>query len=195
MKELKEIDKLKKELFEAIDTICSEYENREYKKLEFKPNMWAAYLTGLYDHDPTHKCIFYITSFNGDEVMGDSFDGFGEQCMCEKEHLISVTPKEIKAHLKKICDEKYIGKSVQSIYNEIGAVLHFYRYIYDTDEVIYRSNSPLTLTVYKRGKFAEIIHDKKKLPKTKEELYKFLRDWESYSDMENDIKAYIDEYE
>ena len=88
------------------------------------------------------------------------------------------TPQEIEAHLRKICDEKYVGKVIKSIYQSIGVVLHFDKYLFDTDEMIYRENHCSTFTVYKQGKFAKIVPgESKELPNTVEELkeliYKF----------------------
>jgi len=92
------------------------------------------------------------------------------------------TPQEIESHLRKICDEKYVGKSVRCIgfENEVHKIKEFslynneydlmYYYIYDNAD---------TCCVYQGGKFAEIVADEfKELPKTVDELVLLLQDFD-----------------
>jgi hypothetical protein len=93
-------------------------------------------------------------------------------------HCISscrlATLQQIEDHLKKICDEKYIGKKVRSMVTKdnIGIIRKspFIRYYGGADELWYETECSCNVCVYRKGQFAEIIEDKKKLPKTKEEL-------------------------
>jgi hypothetical protein len=117
-------------------------------------------------------------------------------------HCISscrlATLQQIEDHLKKICDEKYIGKKVRSLYftpREFyeGVCKSFYEYEVDKDKMWYDCGS-IRAIVYEQGKWAEIIPDvpdKKKLPKTKEELKEFCSRW----NITKNVIALFDEYE
>ena len=95
------------------------------------------------------------------------------------------TPQEIETHLRKVCDDKYVGRRVRclSFPNDIEVIKKFERYDgiseeCDADQMVYNSESNRLMVVYSRGKFAEIVPDEPKgLPETVEELkeliYKF----------------------
>ncbi|MCJ7447945.1 MAG: hypothetical protein MUO72_09640 [Bacteroidales bacterium] len=86
------------------------------------------------------------------------------------------TQQEIESHLRKICDEKYIGKRVKGINGFTDIISKFLSYESDSDTMRYKGEGNFIIYLYENGKFAEIISDKKKLPKTKEEFKKFIGD-------------------
>jgi len=162
---------------------------------EFKAGQWAGFRT--YDG----KIFpFLIHHFNGRMVYGQSFknkyDIYEIVYQTDKHNLISVTPEEIKSHLKKICDEKYIGKKVRCLIgNDIREVAYFAIYSSSEDKLWYKSISGVIICVYYKGKFASIIPGKKKLPKTREEFEKFLVDYNDYDDNYRDHYKFLDQYE
>jgi len=160
-------------------------------KPEFKAGQWAGFRT--YDG----KIFpFLIHHFNGRMVYGQSFqnkyDIYKIVYQTDKHNLISVTPEEIKSYLRKICDEKYIGKKVKCLVEEEDEKIIecFKEYRYNEDCMIYTDEAGINMFVYEQGKFASIIEDKKKLPKTKDEGKKFLDDF--LSKLPDDIIVLID---
>lgn len=104
---------------------------------------------------------------------------------CNNVHLRHATPQEIEQHLRKICDEKGYRDGVRI--KEVGTnniyTLERHRewyYLKESDSFhgctpskewdIGHSNP----YIYHKGQFAEIVSEKKKLPKTKEELIDFI---------------------
>jgi len=174
MEEFKNMDKLKDDLFEAIETICKDYESKHEPK--FKAGQW--YIRE-YKHTETEDKMFRISRIEGRYFYYDCSNiSAGSNWIAKDSPFYNesrpATPAEIESYLRKICNEKYIGKKVCSIYNITGTVKgQIYKYLFDSDEFIYDNG----LTVYKQGKFASIIPDKKKLPKTKEEYKVFLDDF------------------
>jgi hypothetical protein len=97
---------------------------------------------------------------------------------------------EIKGHLTKLAKEKGYskGKSVISAYcNQ--------KYNLDSDNIEYDAREDALLmdstAIYCQGKWAEIVPDKKKLPKTKDELLALLLKW----DKDRDVKSFLEDYE
>jgi hypothetical protein len=89
----------------------------------------------------------------------------------EANYCRHATPQEIETHLRKICDEKYVGKKVDTIYGYTDTPLRFSNYVSSTDELVYFSKDMYSITIYKQGKFAELVPDEfKELPKTIEEI-------------------------
>jgi len=140
--------------------------------------------------------IFYVVSKIGDygfEVENGSH--------CEINNCCPATPDEIESHLRKICDEKYIGKKVKCLHCGEYTIINTphpsgYDKKYDQFWMI-ASNSD-GVCVYEQGKFASIIPDKKKLPKTREEFKVFLNDYDyerAICDDEFTINIYLNEYE
>jgi hypothetical protein len=78
------------------------------------------------------------------------------------------TQQEIELHLRKICDEKYIGKKVKclesgcSCNSRTNIVSYFKRFNLDDNVMYYNCIKGFEIVVYKEGKFAEIIPNKKK---------------------------------
>ena len=169
---------------------------------EFKVGQWGAYRNGDIFY------LFLIHHFEGDSVYGQDFididDIYAVDYQCDKRHLVSFPPAEIESHLRKICDQKYIGKKVKDVWNEsIRKVGEFYAYYFDDDRLEYYdvNNAQYVIRPYRQGKFAEIIPDKKPLPKTRGEFAEFLDHfWDSFPDgiilvREPYIKEFINEYE
>jgi len=104
------------------------------------------------------------------------------------QNVVFLTPQEIEAHLRKICDEKYVGKKARclSYGKDIDTIKEFKRYDevdrhYNPDQMIYNSESGRLMVVYLHGKFAEIVPDEpKELPKTLEELERLLIHFKTY---------------
>jgi hypothetical protein len=90
------------------------------------------------------------------------------------------TPQEIESHLKKICDEKYIGKTAKCLFlpADDDEIIRFKQYFIDGDKMWYNSKNGNEVCVYKQGEFAEILpQESKELPKTLEELVTLLYDF------------------
>jgi hypothetical protein len=90
------------------------------------------------------------------------------------------TKEEIEAHLRKICDEKYIGKKARSLCsNTENKVTKFYKYFEYNDSLqYYTENETWNSVVYEQGEFAEIIPDKKPKPVTRKDFEEFLAAYE-----------------
>jgi hypothetical protein len=118
------------------------------------------------------------------------------------------TKEEIKEHLSKVCQKKYVGKRIFNLSNnKIATVVaedykdgetHSWYYNIETD--IFNVAAPKkewdissNPVVYKQGTWATIVPDKKKLPKTKTEFIDFLQHWEAGSD--NTMREFLNDYE
>jgi len=195
MEEFKNMDKLKDELFEAIDKICKDYESKNEPDTvpKFKVGDWVIGENRCLPKKPSLIRKFYEYSL----MDYDDFEGATKQ-IAWKGYIRHATPDEIESHLRKICDEKYIGKKVKSLHDEnyIQKVLQFWLYSFNEDKLWYEIDSekhPTTnLLIYDQGKFAEIIPDKKKLPKTREEFEIFLDEY-VYGEWNRD--KFLDQYE
>ena len=92
----------------------------------------------------------------------------------KKANLRHATPQEIESHLRKICDEKYVGKKVHCIGFEekIFTIKEFDFYNTEYDAMYYSALENTYLNcIYQAGRFAEIVADEpKELPKTIDEL-------------------------
>jgi len=171
MEEFKNMDKLKDDLFEAIDTICKDYESKQ--EPEFKVGQWVV----------TASCneVKRIKEINGDIIKYD--DGCTHTSW--KGFIRLATPAEIESHLRKICDEKGFKDGVKYHYPDrpdlspriFKSPLHLSLnndYLYDThSNIIWEAD---------RG-FAEIIPDKKKLPETEDEFKEFLNEYDIMKDV------------
>jgi len=105
----------------------------------------------------------------------------GSQFYCG---LSLVTPQEIESNLRKIADEKYIGKKVKSL-SKGWEFTYTKELWYDEDEDILhmtakekewegRCSDP---AIYEAGKWAEILPSKKARPVTRDGFEKFVADW------------------
>lgn len=179
------MDELKDKLFAAIDTICKDY---EAKKPEFKVPGWYVFNKGKED------IIFYAISRSiAEGKLYETKDSWYIEIFCRP-----TTPQEIESHLRKICDEKYIGKEVRDLAwdNEIFVPLQFHEYESFCDKIWYTHDRGI-IKLYGSGQFAEIIPEKKRLPKTREEFEKFYQDWEysKYSVSPTGFNEFLNEYE
>lgn len=168
---------------------------------EFKVGQWAAYR-----HCNIHY-PFLIDHFEGGRVYGqdftDIYDIYVVDYQCDKRCLISVTPSEIESHLRKIAEKKGYRKGTKiknMINNEIHTIDHR-PFWYDKnidiifcwtpeDEWVHREVS--NPRIYEKGKWAEIIPDKKPLPKTRDEFRKFIDDWAA---SDKSFDDFLNEYE
>lgn len=162
------------------------------KEPEFKVGQWAT--------DGLIQGRIVNTGYDGGLVYLEDVET-KTQYTINVRNLTHMTPAEIKAHLKKICDEKYVGKKVNGLVCEwSGEIRHFsesdFTYQYDdpsVDRFWMKNTENVWVCVYDAGKFAEILPSKKKLPKTKEELRQF---FEEFADRDQgDFNFFLDQYE
>jgi len=135
-----------------------------------------------------HYCGLFV-SIGGSTAIPNGYFDYIER---------HATPKEIESHLRKICDEKYIGKKVaDSFSGTCGYARYFDFYDFKTDCVYYK-NFGNGVCVYRQGKFAEIILDKRPLPKTKEELkdtlFRFNQKY-SRTPLADTLTEFLEDYE
>jgi len=197
MDEFKNMDKLKDELFEAIDKIYKDYESKNEPDTvpEFKVGDWVIGKNRCLPKKPSLIRKFYEYNL----MDYDDFEGATKQ-IAWKGYIRPATKEEIESHLRKIC-EKYIGKKVKCLHCGEYTIINTphpsgYDKKYDQFWMI-ASNSD-GVCVYEQGKFASIIPDKKKLPKTREEFEVFLNDYDyerAICDDEFTINIYLNEYE
>ncbi len=133
--------------------------------------------------------IFYATKFDGLYLYSAEEESY------HKQFSRPATPTKIESRLRKICDEKYIGKKVKCLYRNTEVkflVSYLDNYDYINDILWYSTDYHSNICVYKQGIFAEIIPDKKKLPKTKEEFEKAFNEFANSMD---DINDFLNKYE
>jgi hypothetical protein len=171
---MKDINELKKELFEAIDTICKDYE----KEPEFKVPGW--YIANY--ASCTKYLIYYSGRKNHQFYIGDWWFVLGTENLIYKDGNFDIlerpaTPAEIESYLRKICDEKYVGKKVKCLLSGTYTVGKFWEYDKDADKICYTTTDGNGdgIWLFKDGKFAEIIPDKKPLPKTKKGIGELIK--------------------
>ena len=151
-----------KDVKNQIETILKDYEEKH--EPEFK-------VPGWYVSEPNE--IFYAVSkeklYDADYVWLHTMNKTGTRY--GSRFCRPATPAEIESHLRKICDEKYVGKKVKCLFEGEFIVESFWKYDSYDDKIWYREKDNIQpVCVYDQGKFAEIISDKKKLPKTREEF-------------------------
>jgi len=103
--ELKEqIAEAMKQLTDAIETICKDYESRQKSEPELN-GQWGAYNDGGIIYP------FLIHHYDNDDVYGQDFRDpdnlYKVDAMCINNNLIRPSEKQIEAHLKKICNRMY----------------------------------------------------------------------------------------
>ena len=156
----------------------------------FKIGEWLAF-------DDYRKIFCYVDNVNG-YLKGDD-TGFYSPEYCKR-----ATPQEVEQHLRKICDEKGYkdGVKIREIGTNNTHTLERHRewyYLKESDsfhgctpseEWDFGSSNPY---IYHNGQFAEIVTEKKKLPKTKREFRDFLVDWQNGEP--RSIVEFLKEYE
>jgi len=188
MDEFKNMDKLKDELFEAIDKICKDYESKNEPDTvpKFKVGDWVIGENRCLPKKPSLIRKFYEYSL----MDYDDFEGATKQ-IAWKGYIRHATKDEIESHLRKICDEKYIGKKVKCLCGNDSCkntlVKKFECYLSDCDQLWYND-----ILIYDQGKFAEIIPDKKKKPDTWNEFASML---ERFANSDDSIVDVLNEYE
>jgi len=172
------------------------YRKTEETKPEFKVGEW---IIGINECRP-YNVARLEKKENGHNFIYNSYDSSGVQEVSVSSHYCRhATKEEIESHLKKICDEKYVGKMVRCLfdrnYNEpdfqVQKVKYFDEYKPISDELRY-SDGFHWICVYKQGEWATILPDKKKLPKTQVEAAAFLAD---YNASGKAIHDFINNYE
>lgn len=150
------------------------------KEPEFKVGQWVWQLHAKWVEKSHRKAkLFRINHITNGLLYSD------EGLPYKPQYSVLATPQEIEAHLKEICDEKYVGKKVNGLVGEwSGEIRHFSEsdftyqpYDPSVDRFWMKNTENIWVCVYDAGKFAEILPSKKKLPKTKEEFKDFLMDW------------------
>jgi len=140
--------------------------------LTIKPvDIEPVFKTGDWVRSNIDGSVQRIREINGNNLR--YMDGSYEE---EFKHSIShATPQEIEQHLRKICDEKYIGKKAKCLdFDDYHYAAKFHLYDVRDDVLYYETLKRDCVCLYRKGKFAEIIPEKKKLPKTKEALMSFV---------------------
>ena len=171
--------------------------SRPIKPIEptFKVGDWIIGIDGYAPRSP-----FRITAIKG--IHFDSENGKGVGCedawrsdLRDEFYVRLCSHAEIETHLKKICDEKYIGKKVRSLFlSRIGVVTGFCTYKSNpgADELWYYDEQRDGTLIYSNGKWAEIIPAKKQLPKTKMEFFVFMDIW--VNDYRQTTDEFLDQY-
>ena len=191
-KTFENMDKLKSELFEAIDKICKDYETRQ--EPEFKAGQWY-----ISKSEGRKDKIYRICRINGRYIYYDCSNIEGKSNWIAKDSVMyksskPATKEQIESHLKEICDEKYIGKKVKCLFDGEYIVSSFWIYDVKGDKLWYNIRGANTcILLYEEGKFAEIIPDKKKKPETREEFEEFMDDW--LSDENEKRNEFLDQYD
>jgi hypothetical protein len=186
---MKQIEDLKKELFAAVENICKDYEER--KEPEFKVGQWV-----ISDNaQPQSPAIVIKINTKHGLLTFDNFMGDIRE-LAYRRWMRPATPSEIEAHLRKICDEKYVGKKVISLNSKAERkVQSFERYDISSDTLYYNDfNYNWVASIYCNGKFAEILSEKKKMTMTKEGFKQLYYEWLILRTA-IPFDAYIDKYE
>ena len=165
---MKDINESKNALLEAMKCAFKQFEeDMKPAEPEFKVGQWVITPAGI---------LRRIKEFadNDEHGVQRAFDDFGEIIQLTSFYR-PATPAEIEAHLKKICDEKGLmqpGQRYKSATSKQEFTFNKYGHTEYSEK--YDSLYNNGMDIYSKGKFAEVIPDKKKLPKTREEYSEFL---------------------
>jgi hypothetical protein len=142
------------------------------KQPEFKEGQWVI---GINGYTPYYPARINILPENKNEVKHLYWNGEEEvQSYQSIKKVRLATDSEIETHLREICDKKYVGKKVISTLTGLQNIIMYNRGShYEKDDTYYIDG----IEVYRQGKFAKIVPEKKKLPKTKAELMEFQLAW------------------
>jgi len=189
------------------------YIKEKQKEPEFKVGQW---IIGIGIYNPTHPARL------SNKREGDHFDFDNNDPSDVPGNVVNsiycrhCTPSEIESHLIEIAKEKgflTMGTRFKSIFSDDGVIREIQPfknnseikwkyiesgdYLWCSNGMVCNSTSCSNPTIYKEGKWAEIIPEKKKLPKTKEAFEKFCLDL--HITITNNgavnIKNFLDDYE
>ena len=141
---------------------------------QFKAGEWCYYKNPLYKIETVFRVgqIYNTRDIGRFRVSDANSENWYELSDCRH-----ATPQEIESHLKKICDEKYIGKKVRSLYSGVTDTIQRKQAFSFSKDQMWYEGTQFGILVYDKGKFADIVSDKKKLPKTKDELINIFLQW------------------
>lgn len=148
---------------------------------------------------PEFKVPGWFLYFGSHLIKVFHADNRSSHCLYEKDDAYDIAfcrsapPLEIESHLKRICKEKGLMKngiklisvmgSPDFVYNELGHTF------YDSNGDCLYNNG---MALYSNGKFAERIHEKKKLPRTKPEFQAFIS---AYNTQDKFLRDFLNDYE
>jgi hypothetical protein len=154
-------------------------ERPKEEKPKFKVGDWIIGKDEYFPITPSRITKIYDYRFDWDN---------GERIMkgvmwkhCDRGLFIRLaTPQEIELHLQQVCS----GKGLMKVWIKLKSPYKGTEFIFNpTATTLYYPMSDTygngSYTLYSQGKFAEIIPEKKKLPRTKEELFNFIFEWEN----------------
>jgi hypothetical protein len=197
MKDLNQIEKHLNEVQQYFDSklksIQEDIAKLKEPELKFKIGQWYKYGNDLFRVYKIYENEVHYD--NRGKSLGSNFFIFYSQIY---QLSCIATPQEIESHLRKICDEKYIGKNVAGSFlgQHDGYARSFDFYDFASDSVYYK-NFGYGVCVYSKGKFAEIISDKKKLPKNRDEFVDFLTRFRQLTSPEISVRIseFLNDYE
>jgi hypothetical protein len=150
------------------------------EKIYFRKGEWVRHIgTGR---------IFKIDIINGDFIRSEGMGLNYEAINC-----VPAEKKEIEAHLKGICDEKYLGKSIKGLNGRISEIKSTYAYCTSGDEFYFYSDFDEAVLLYKEGNWADGTTVKRVFPRTREELKILHREFCSFRG-QLPWDEYIDKY-
>jgi hypothetical protein len=169
------------------------YEKKAEQPVKFKVGDWVIGIKGGTPIAPSR-----VFGIKGNELQYYYWAGNKETpSWMGSEWVRLATHSEIESHLKGIVRGKYQGVVIKEI--RTGCLEHtlgngLIRF-YSTDDIWTENNDGATMScVYDKGMWAEIIPEKKKLPKTKEEFGVFIGDWQNRP-FQIDLYKFLDNYE
>jgi len=156
----------------------------EEPKPEFKEGNWVVQMMDKSDELGRIKII------TDEHITYD--DGSGHASW--NGYIRHATKEEIESHLKKVCDEKYPkGAKFRSLSCDgIGIVRDEFSYYIKNDQLTNGN------TIYRNGKWAEIIPDTKKLPNDKKgigELIDLYHDQNDGLPFKTPVDEFLNDYE
>lgn len=186
---MENINKLKEDLFEAINTICRDYETKQLP--EFKVGQWYVYAEYIFRVLKTDDIWVYVNPVCSKMLGEPKFkieSRWGDRSR-------PATQQEIESHLRKIADEKGFKEGVKvkmPICDDIRILKGDFRYI--SDWLPREDAFSCGIDVIWRGTkgWVEIIPDKKPLPKRKEEFRSFLQNY--YFQGISKVDEFLNEY-
>jgi hypothetical protein len=157
---------------------------------KFKIGDWVVWFGGKPTIGRIKKhCLEFGDSWELTDIPKDSKGVYNS---CSEVYLRLATKQEVGDHLISIAISKgfVLGakyKNLTGSINTVDEALTYSRFEDDTIDSGFNSG-----WIYCNGEWAEIISDKKKLPKTKEEAKKFLTDYYSNGNIINFLNEYED---